>query len=188
MAVSETQNMMYYRKWTFRLDHVSASAVCVPHSTWPKNFADARDHLWYVWRRISPIAHAHQSTRISLQEVAPWLAKTQAIVMALELPKATNSTPSVSSGDTGGVETGPGSKTPSPQPLVKRSSPSSASWRLNRMRILEVVVLSSIIIVDWGLFMAPTIVYALPPLQVGINTIILLQLSWSLCYYKLMTD
>ena len=84
--------------------------------------------------------------------------------MALESPKATNSTPSISNGDTGGVETGPGSKTPSPPPLIKRS----ASWRLNRMRTLEVVVLSSIIIADWGLFLAPTIVYALPPLQVSL--------------------
>ena len=34
------------------------------------------------------------------------------------------------------------------------------------MRILEIVVLSCIIIADWGLFLVPTIVYALPPLQV----------------------
>lgn len=88
-----------------------------------------------------------------------------------ESPKATNSTPlrSVSNGVASGEETGPGPNTHSPQPLIKRSSPSSASWQLwsNRTRILEVVILSCIIAVAWGLCLVPTIVYALPPLQVG---------------------
>ena len=81
--------------------------------------------------------------------------------MASESP---NSTPSVSSRVASRVETSSGSKTPSPLPLVERSSP---SWRLNQMRILEVIVLSCIIIADWGLFLVPTIVYALSPLQVN---------------------
>ena len=67
-----------------------------------------------------------------------------------------------------GVESSSRPKTLSPQLLVtaERSSPSSVSWQLNQMRILEIVVLSCIIIADWGLFLVPTIVYALPPLQV----------------------
>ena len=33
---------------------------------------------------------------------------------------------------------------------------------------MEVVVLSCIIIADWGLFLVPTIIYALPSLQVQV--------------------
>ena len=96
-----------------------------------------------------------------------------------ELPKATNSTPSqsVSNGVASGEETGPGPNTHLPQSLIKRSSPSSASWQLcmwsDRTGILEVVILSCIIAVAWGLCLVPTIMYALPPLQV----------SYILCLY-----
>ena len=78
--------------------------------------------------------------------------------------KATSAIPSVSNGVASGVETIP--KILTSQSLVRRGSSSSASW-LNWKRILEVVVLSCVIIAVWGLFSVPTIVYALPPLQVS---------------------
>ena len=78
--------------------------------------------------------------------------------------KATGSIPSVSNGVASGVETIP--KILTSQSLVRRGSSSSASW-LNWKRILEVVVLSCVIIATWGLFLGPTIVYALLPLQVS---------------------
>ena len=94
-----------------------------------------------------------------------------------ESPKATNSIPlrSVSNGVASGEETDSGPNTHSPQSLIKRSSPSPASWQLwsDRTRILEVVILSCIIAVAWGLCLVPTITYALPPLQV----------SYILCLY-----
>ena len=87
--------------------------------------------------------------------------------MASETPakqKVTNSIDlsSVSNGVAGGVET------VSSQSIVRRGSSSSASWRVKwRWKILEVAVLSCIIVAAWGLGLAPTIVYALPPQQVS---------------------
>ena len=78
--------------------------------------------------------------------------------------KATNSIPSASNGVARGIETIP--KTFASQSLIRIGSSSLAS-RLNWNRIVEVVVLSCVIVAAWVLFSVPTIVYALPPLQVS---------------------
>ena len=46
----------------------------------------------------------------------------------------------------------------------------NSSW-LNWRRILEAVLLSCIILIVWGLFSVPTILYVLPPLQVSTTVV-----------------
>ena len=58
-------------------------------------------------------------------------------------------------------------RTRTSQSLVSRSAASSTSW-LTWKRSLEAVVLSCILLVVWGLFSVPTILYALSsPQQVN---------------------
>ena len=82
--------------------------------------------------------------------------------------KATTSMPPVSNGVDSGEETIPKAVTMQSLNFVKRVGSSSiSSWLPSRTKILEVLVLSCVIVTAWGLLLAPTIVYGLPPQQVS---------------------